>query len=126
MTERPSLLWVLCDQLRTDALGCCGSPLPTPAVDQSAAEGVRFTQCLVNSPGCVPSRVAMLTGRSPERTSAYDNEAQAAGYPWVEAPPTFPDLLARTGYRSASFGKSHVPPGTEAVADRGPARGGYA
>lgn len=110
--DAPNVLWIQCDQLRTDALSCYGASHPglaTPEIDRLAEEGARFSQCFVNSPVCVPSRTSMLTGLSPERTGVYDNEAQAPGYPWADRVPTFPELFAQAGYCTATFGKSHVP-----------------
>lgn len=108
-----NVLWIMCDQLRTDALSCyqpAHPALATPEIARLAEEGTRFGNCFVNSPVCVPSRTAMLTGLSPERTGVYDNEAQAPGYPYhLGHRPTLPELFARAGYRTASFGKSHVP-----------------
>ncbi|HLH58484.1 MAG TPA: sulfatase-like hydrolase/transferase [Streptosporangiaceae bacterium] len=112
LADAPNVLWILCDQLRTDALGCygaCHPSLATPEIDHLAEQGTRFGQCFVNSPVCVPSRTAMLTGLGPERTGVYDNEAQAPGYPCPHRLPTFPELFAQAGYCTATFGKSHVP-----------------
>ena len=41
--EHPNVVFVLCDDLRWDTLGCSGHPyLKTPNIDRLAAEGVRF------------------------------------------------------------------------------------
>ena len=41
--DRPNVLFVLCDDLRPDAVGCYGSPhVKTPHIDALAANGVRF------------------------------------------------------------------------------------
>ena len=40
---RPNVLFILCDDLRPDALGCYGSRhVKTPHIDSLAAGGVRF------------------------------------------------------------------------------------
>ncbi|WP_433509436.1 sulfatase family protein [Nonomuraea sp. CA-143628] len=102
-----------CDELRADALGCyatAGGLSPrTPAVDALAAGGVVFDRCYANSPVCVPSRTAALTGLSPERTGVYHNEAASPGFPLPEGLVTFPELFAAAGYATASFGKEHIP-----------------
>ena len=41
--DRPNVLFVLCDDIRPDAIGCYGSPhVKTPHIDALAAGGVRF------------------------------------------------------------------------------------
>ena len=47
--SQPNVLFILCDDLRPDALGCFGSKhVKTPNIDRLAAEGVLFknTFCL--------------------------------------------------------------------------------
>ena len=59
-----NVLWIMCDQLRFDYLGCAGHPsLKTPNIDALAARGVRFTRAYVQSPVCGPSRMSFYTGR---------------------------------------------------------------
>ena len=103
-----NLLWIFCDELRADALGCYGG-IETPVIDSLAARGVAFERCYVNSPVCVSSRMAMHTGLLPEQTGVYGNEAYAPTYP-VGAVTTVPELLAAAGWATADFGKEHVPP----------------
>ncbi|MCX5426187.1 sulfatase-like hydrolase/transferase [Streptomyces sp. NBC_00257] len=112
--EPLNVLWLYCDELRADALGCyaTGPFHPhTPAVDQLAASGAVFHECYTNSPVCVPSRTALLTGQPPERTGVYHNEAYADGFPLPPGLTIFPEVFARHGYRTASFGKEHIPAG---------------
>jgi arylsulfatase A-like enzyme len=110
----PNIVWIYCDELRTDALGCYGHPrlkLHTPNLDRLASGGVRFTNQFCNSPVCVPSRVATLSGRYPEETGVYNNEAAWASFRLPELPVTFPQVFAQRGYATASFGKIHVATG---------------
>ncbi len=59
-----NVLFIMCDQLRFDYLGCYGHPrLKTPNIDALAARGVRFTRAYVQSPVCGPSRMSYYTGR---------------------------------------------------------------
>jgi arylsulfatase A-like enzyme len=45
-------------------LGCTGqTDYATPALDELASEGVRFTQAYANAPLCTNTRVAVITGR---------------------------------------------------------------
>lgn len=109
---RPNVLWIFCDELRGDALSCYGNslvPVRTPHIDRIAESGVVFDEYYVNSPVCVPSRTAILTGMAPEQTGVYHNEAYAPGYPLPQPLTTFPEVFAAHGYRTLSFGKQHVP-----------------
>jgi len=58
VNDRPNIVWIYCDELRPDALGCYGRPeldLHTPNLDRLAESGVRFTNHFCNSPICVSS-----------------------------------------------------------------------
>ncbi|MGW5718754.1 sulfatase family protein [Amycolatopsis sp. NPDC003865] len=114
MSARPNILWLYCDELRADALGCYaeggGLSPRTPHVDALAEDAVVFDRCYTNSPVCVPSRTSTLTGLPPERTGVFHNEAAAGGRPLPAGVVTFPELFADAGYATASFGKEHLPP----------------
>ena len=44
MAQQPNILFLLTDQQRFDSLGCNGAPIcRTPAVDEIAETGMRFT-----------------------------------------------------------------------------------
>ncbi len=59
-----NILFIMCDQLRHDYLGCTGHPtIRTPNIDALAARGVRFDRAYVQSPICGPSRMSFYTGR---------------------------------------------------------------
>lgn len=110
--ERPNVLWILCDELRADALSCDAEAWPgiaTPNIDRLAAEGTLFERAYAASPVCVPSRVSMLTGTLPHKTGVYGNEAKAGHYPPFAAPQTFPERFSEAGWATRTYGKSHVP-----------------
>ncbi len=93
-SRRPNVLWIFCDELRTDALGCYGNDyatIRTPNIDRIAASGLRFEQCFVTSPVCVSSRTSMLTGLYPEQTGVYHNEGSWPNFVLDELPVTFPE-----------------------------------
>ncbi len=104
-----NVLFIMCDQLRRDYLGCYGHPtLKTPNIDDLAARGVRFNRCYAQGPVCGPSRMSTYTGRY----------VASHGCTWNFVPigvqiPTMGDYLRRAGLRTAVIGKTH------AVADRG-------
>ena len=62
--RRPNVVLIVADDLGSTDLGCYGAAdLPTPNLDQLAADGIRFTQFYVAAPACTASRASLLTGR---------------------------------------------------------------
>lgn len=58
------ILYIDCDTLRPDHLGCYGYHRNTsPNIDRVAAQGTRFTNYYVTDAPCLPSRSALMTGR---------------------------------------------------------------
>lgn len=63
---KPNVLFLLSDDHSAPFLGAYGNKdVRTPNIDQLASEGIRFDRMFVTSPSCVPSRVGLMTGRSP-------------------------------------------------------------
>jgi choline-sulfatase len=113
MSDRPDIVWIYCDELRTDALGCYGHPhlqLHTPNLDRLASSGVRFTNNFCNAPVCVASRCSTLTGLYPEDTGVYNNEGAWPNFRLPCSLNTFPRVFSQNGYVTANFGKLHVGP----------------
>ena len=55
MARQPNILFLLTDQQRFDSLGCNGAPIcRTPAVDEIAATGMRFTNAYTPIALCSP------------------------------------------------------------------------
>lgn len=112
---RPNILWIYCDELRPDGLGCypmrdCPDfPRFTPHLDRMAAEGVRFTRHYCNSPICVSSRSCILTANYCEQHGVYCNEGAWPAFRSPQLLPTLPVHFAKNGYATANFGKTHVP-----------------
>ncbi|MFB6152439.1 MAG: sulfatase [Haloarculaceae archaeon] len=58
------ILYIDCDSLRPDHLGCYGYDRDTsPNIDGVAADGRRFTGCYASDAPCLPSRTAFFSGR---------------------------------------------------------------
>lgn len=113
-SAKPNVLWILCDELRADALSCYGNARPeisTPHIDRLANEGVLFERSYTASPVCVPARTSMLTGLLPHETGVYGNEAHSAAYRLDPIPLSFPQIFADAGWNTLDFGKEHVPRG---------------
>ena len=67
--EKPNFLILHVDDLGWSDLGVAGSDLyETPAIDQLAADGLRFTTAYSACTVCSPSRASMMTGMYPGRT----------------------------------------------------------
>jgi len=107
--KRPvNLLFIISDQLRIDAMSCAGNKyLKTPNLDRLAREGVRFENSNCAFPVCVPSRTALLTGKSSANTTVRGN--QAALDRELNPGPTFDNILHDRGYQTQYYGKWHAP-----------------
>jgi arylsulfatase A-like enzyme len=57
---------VLSDDQTAEFLGASGNPvIKTPNLDRFASQGMRLSRMFTAAPQCVPSRAALLSGRSP-------------------------------------------------------------
>jgi arylsulfatase len=99
---KPNILFIMCDQLRADALGCTGGWVKTPNIDRIAREGVRFSNCVTNSPVCLPARISLATGHYPHNTGVWDN----CPFELPEGTPTWMGAIHDAGYRTSLFGKT--------------------
>ena len=115
-TDYLNYVYIFCDELRTDVLSCYNeNTIDTPNIDRIAKNGLLFDQCYCNSPVCVPSRFSILTSQYPEKTGVYHNEAAYPTFHLKKEWETFPEVFAKHGYSTASFGKTHIPNKKNAV-----------
>ncbi|QGJ68829.1 N-acetylgalactosamine-6-sulfatase [Planctomycetales bacterium 10988] len=114
--DRPNFVVILCDDLGYGDLECYGHPhIQTPHLNQLAAEGIRFTNFYSAAPVCSPSRVGLLTGRSPNKAGVFDwipestrSQAQNRHLVHMRAEEvTIPQLLKQAGYATCMAGKWH-------------------
>ncbi|MDP3348201.1 MAG: sulfatase-like hydrolase/transferase [Hydrogenophaga sp.] len=132
MSQRPNIIYIVCDDLGYADLGCYGGRAAdfgavSPNIDRLAAGGVKFTQGYANSPVCSPTRFALITMRYQYRLRGAMEEpinSRSKGSTTLGLPPevpTLPSLLKKTGYHTALIGKWHLgyPPSF------GPLRSGY-
>jgi len=115
-SARPNIVVILCDDLGYGDLACYGHPhIRTPNLDKLAADGIRLTSCYSAAPVCSPSRVGLMTGRSPNRAGVYDWIPEASGarldardqVHMRREEVTIPQLLKRAGYATCLAGKWH-------------------
>lgn len=101
-----NVLFIMCDQLRWDHLGCAGHPhLRTPNLDRLAARGVRFDHAYVQSGICGPSRMSFYTGRYVASHGATHNRV-----PLSVGEVTLGWHLRQSGRTLALAGKTHMLP----------------
>jgi len=99
-----NILFIMCDQLRADHLGCYGHPhIATRNLDALARRGVRFERAFVQSGVCGPSRMSFYTGRYVASHGATWNRV-----PLSVGEITLGEYLARAGRALALSGKTHV------------------
>lgn len=102
MTDRLNVILILSDDQASLDLGCYGAEdLVTPNLDRLAASGVRFTDFYSNAPICMPSRVALLTGRDYPR-------GLLPGHGLKPDEITTAEMFKQAGYRTGLFGKWHL------------------
>ncbi len=110
-TRRPNILFVFVDNLGYGELGCYGGGLvrgvPTPNIDNLAAQGMRLTNMNMEAQ-CTPSRSAVMTGRLPIRSGTVRIPLPGQPSGLVRWEVTLAELLSEQGYRCAHYGKWHL------------------
>ena len=103
MSKR-NILFIMCDQLRYDYLGCTGHPyIKTPNIDALARRGVNFTNTFCQSPSCGPSRMSTYTGRYVSSHGSSSNWA-----PLRVGEKNIGHHLNALGMRTVLVGKTHM------------------
>jgi arylsulfatase len=130
---RPNIVVILSDDIGYSDIGCYGSEIETPALDQLAAEGLRFTQ-FYNTGRCCPTRASLLTGLYPHQVGI-GHMTEDRGHPGYRGELndrclTIAEALRPVGYRSYAVGKWHVTkaisPQTDAEKHNWPLQRGFA
>jgi len=102
----PNVVFIICDQMRGDAMSGLDSPnAHTPNLDKMAASGTLFENYFTNNPVCAPSRVTLFSGLYPHQHGKLTNptgrfiesfEGSMLGY------------FRNRGYRLGWIGKNHT------------------
>lgn len=107
-SSAPNIVVILCDDLGYGDIQCYGHPhIKTPHLNNLAAEGIRFTNFYSAAPVCSPSRVGLLTGRSPNRAGVYDFIPGGRNIYMRSSEITIAQLLKGAGYATCMSGKWH-------------------
>ena len=120
-SEKPNILFILCDDMGYGDLGCYGQPfIQTPCIDQMAQEGMRFTQAYAGSPVSAPSRATIMTGQHSGHGHVRGNKEYWLGEVWYGQNKEYavtgqepydpqhiilPEIMKKNGYTTGMFGK---------------------
>jgi arylsulfatase A-like enzyme len=110
----PNVLLILTDDVGFGAPSTFGGVIPTPTLDQIAANGLRYTNFHTTSL-CSPTRAALITGRNHHSEGFGVISEQATGFPGYNSvlpknTATIGRILLENGYRTSWFGKDHNTP----------------
>ena len=104
-SERPNILWITSEDNGIFWVSCYGGTnANTPAIDQLAREGFRYTHCFDNAAVCAPTRSCWITGMY-----AISNGTQPMRSRNLiphDKIKYYPDLLREVGYHTSNPGKT--------------------
>ena len=101
----PNILWITSEDNGISWVSCYGGTnVQTPAIDQLAREGFRYTHCFDNAAVCAPTRSCWITGMY-----AISNGTQpmrSRNRIPHDLIPYYPDLLKKAGYYTSNQSKT--------------------
>jgi arylsulfatase A-like enzyme len=101
--RKPSIIFILADDLGYGDIGCYGQKkIKTPNLDRIAQEGIRFTSFYSGSTVCAPSRAALMTGKHSGHGNIRGNGKRQALRPDEK---TIAEVLKEAGYFTGCIGK---------------------
>ena len=104
LAQDTNVLWISIDDLNNWVGYLEGHPqVKTPNMDRLARRGIAFTNAHCTTPLCKPSRSAILSGKSEERSGVYTN---GDNFRYSEYELT-PQYFARNNYVTYGTGKIH-------------------
>ncbi|NOR34726.1 MAG: sulfatase-like hydrolase/transferase [Bacteroidales bacterium] len=94
--SKPNIIVILADDMGYSDLGCMGSEISTPNLDQLASRGSLFTE-MHNTAKCYPTRASLLSGKYFQQTNRdFDNTVLIS------------EILKENGYNTFWSGKHHA------------------
>ena len=98
-----SVLLITIDTLRADHVGAYGGPVPTPALDHLASQGVLVESAYTPTPSTGPAHASLLTG-----LHVWNHGTLKNAVPLDPRIPTLADLLSARGLDTAAFVSSYI------------------
>lgn len=100
--EKPNILFIAVDDLRTE-LGCYGkSQIISPNIDKLADEGLAFNRAYCQQPICMASRASLMSGLRPDTLNIYNCESLEEDAPGIL---TLDQHFENNGYEIWAAGK---------------------
>lgn len=124
--DQPNIVFMLSDDqgwsglsvpMHPDVPGSKGDIFQTPNLERLAAQGMRFSAAYAPASVCSPTRISLLTGKSPAQLHWTKAAPAEDGHKLTEprliksiaeAEKTFAELLRQAGYATAHYGKWHI------------------
>jgi len=116
----PNVLFIVQDDTGFGQMGCYGSPIETPNIDQLAAGGLLFNN-MHTTALCSPTRSCILTGRNHHSNAMSCITEGSTGYPGGNGNIPFEngmlsEMLLQKGYNTFAIGKWHLTPADQVSA----------
>lgn len=113
-SNAPNILVIMTDDVGFGVTQAFGGPVPTPAFDALAKQGLRYNRFNTTAL-CSPTRASLLTGREPHNVNMGNVTNLPTGYDGYttvipKSAATVAQLLKGGGYNTAMFGKGHLTP----------------
>ena len=109
--NKPNIIYILADDLGYGDLKCFNpeGKIPTPNLDQMAANGLMFTDAHTSSAVCSPTRYGILTGRYNWRSRLKRHVLNGYSKSLIKQERiTVAEMLKTQGYTTAYIGKWHL------------------
>lgn len=111
----PNIIVIMADDMGYSDIGCYGSEIATPNLDDLAEDGLRFRQ-FYNAARCCPTRASLLTGLYPHEAgmggmvSSLNSQPEPGPYQGFlsDSSVTIAEVLKQAGYATYMSGKWHV------------------
>jgi arylsulfatase A len=110
-SEHPNIIYILADDMGYGDVQCFNpqGKIPTPNLDNMAANGIKFTDAHTSSAVCTPTRYGILTGRYNWRSTLKSSVLGGYSKSLIKQDrTTIAEMLKRQGYTTAYIGKWHL------------------
>lgn len=103
--KTPNVILITVDTLRADKVGCYGAAnASTPTMDAFAARGIRYENCISQTPLTLPAHTTIMTGTLPVFHGVRDN----GGFVVPSELVTMAETFKSKGYDTAAFVAAYV------------------